>query len=156
MIDDERNELFRNLLEVLRDAGFSWVVDEVTALVSQGTEERVSAAEWTGSGKPTKGEFRATRREYAPIERIELLVGAVERVVKDGIALELAISDFFGETSAVGGAPTQLVQFVPEPDRDRADEDAFEMTSRSIIADRSEAVGTLLESLGRVRSEASR
>ena len=83
--DDERDELFRYLLVVVRDAGFSWVADEATALVPQGIEEQVSASEWTGLGRPTRGEFRATRREFAPMERIELLVSAVERVVHSAV-----------------------------------------------------------------------
>jgi hypothetical protein len=157
MTDEERNELYRELTQVFRDAGLGWVVDEVTTLVDQGVEKEVSATEWTGTGKPKRGDVRVTRREYSPLERINLLLDAAARVVNDGYSVEVAVHRYFG--GQVDDLPEESVpmkvRFLPEPRTDREEAEGFAIASDDDLELRSAAIADLMRQLDTVREQAS-
>lgn len=169
MTDEERLQLYAELAAMLRIEGLTWVVDEVSAFIDQGLEEEVTAAEWAGSGKPTRGESRTTRREFTPIQRIRLLLEAVRRVVADGVAVELAVATNFYSTDVAerpsqqadaealqADPPTPLgVSFVPEPSREDPEPTGFEVAGPQEVARRQEAVADLLDQLNSVEAEAA-
>lgn len=158
MTDDERIELYRELILVFLEAGLGWMADEVTSVVDQGVEEEVSAIEWTGAGKPKRGDLRVTRREYSPLERIVLLLDAAARVVNHGHAVELAVAHYFGgvdKDSARQSVPMK-VRFLPES-RDYEEESAgFEVGPYNDLAARTAAIASFLRQLSSVREQASR
>jgi hypothetical protein len=167
--DDERLELYAELAAMLRAAGLTWVVDEVSAFIAQGLEEEVTAAEWAGSGKPTRGETRTTRREFTPVQRIHLLLDALRRVVIDGAAVELAVATKFYSTEILDRGAQQIdvtaqptdppkplvVSFAPEPSREDPEPTGFEVADPREIAPRQEAAADLLEQLEAVAAEAA-
>ncbi len=156
MTDDERLDLFRRLVAVVRGAGLGWVVDEVDALIIQGIEEEVTAAEWTGAGKPKKGETRTTRREFSALEQIDLLLDALRRVVVDGTAVELSIATFFSNAKERSQDTPSIIRFREEPSRDDVDHDGFEVAGLAQLEARTGAIGQLVEYLQIVRVEAAR
>lgn len=119
------------LTTTIRAAGLGWVVDEVADLIQQGLEREISASEWTGKRKPTRDEARITRREYTPLERVQLLIDATARVVKQGYEVEDAVARFFRKPDQAEGDDTETaapspvgVRFMPEDsdaDLDRSD-----------------------------------
>lgn len=173
MNDADREELFDLLIEQFEQQGLKWVTTEVTDLVAQGVEEQIIPAEWTGRGKPRQVESRKTRRDYTPLERVDLLLTAVSRVLLDGTKLEASIIEFFKSEQnrdqrserafapPKGGPlvteidPPAILRFQPEPLRRTDDSDGFELGSSADIERREDAVQTLLETIDRVRLEAS-
>jgi hypothetical protein len=134
--------------------GLEWVADEVTSLIAQGVEEQVTAGEWMGVGRPKKGEVRITRREYSALERIDLLLDAVVRVVTDGAAVEASIAKSFAEPADSRTANTVTARFMPEAGSDGAEYD-YESPATEGLADRAEAIDQLLAVLQHVRDEAA-
>lgn len=176
MDDEEREELFEALVETFEEAGLAWVTAEITDLVAQGVEEQITAAEWTGRGKPRQGETRTTRRAYTPFERVDLLLSAVSRVLLDGLELEASIVEFFkterdldqveegegqalplteSDPSATLIDPPVAVRFRSEPARGADDSEGFELDSPTALAGRADAVQSFLVTIERVRAEAS-
>lgn len=162
MTDDERLQLYEALTTTIRAAGLGWVIDEVDDLIEQGLEREVSATEWTGKRKPTRDEARITRREYTPLERVQLLIDATARVVKQGYEVEVAVAQFFrkpvqDESEDAAPAPSPVeVRFMPDDsDADEGGPDAFTLSAPDALEARSSAVADLLGQFDQVRREAS-
>ena len=156
MTDAERLELFRGLVAVLRDAGLGWVIDEVNAQIAQGIEEEVTAAAWTGTGKPKKGETRTTRRDFSEREQIELLVEGLARVAVDGTGVELSIATFFSQENERSEDTPSIIRFRAEPNRDDVDDAGFTLGGVAQLEARTTAVEELVEYLEVVLAEAAR
>lgn len=162
MTDEERAELFSALDREVRAAGLGWVADEVSALIDQGVELEVPAEEWSGRGKPKRNELRITRREYTPIERIELLIDATTRVLSQALAVEAAVLQHFRPSTVDGdgdgdGEPRvpMDVNFRSEPRVGDADARDFILGSAGELAERATAIAELTSELERVRSQAA-
>ena len=164
MTDDERLELFGLLLSAFRGAGLGWVCDEVLALIAHGIETQVPISEWSGPGKPKKSEQRTTRRELLPLERVELLIESVARVIRDGSAIELAVRDFFvseaalsqataSETSSKEEPPSEII-FRPQAGPDDETGRVFTLPNLDQLGERSGAATTLIAVLYLARDQA--
>ncbi len=165
MTDEERIELFRTLTEAIRGAGLGWVVDEVVSLIDQGVELEVSPDEWAGTGKPKRNEVRITRREYTPLEQIELLLDATTRVVTQGLAVESAVVRCYRGPTTAGlrsdnsteESPVPMeAQFRSEARVGEADAEGFVLATDAELAERATAIAELTRELEGVRAEAAR
>lgn len=163
MTDDERLQLYEALTDTIRAAGLGWVVDEVDDLIEQGLEQEISASEWTGKRQPTRHEARITRREYTPLERVQLLIDATARVVKQGYDVELSVAQFFrnpdrakSEDPEPTTPPPVDVRFLADNSDVNGDESVrFTLSPLDALEARASAVADLLEQFALVRREAS-
>ncbi len=179
MTDEERIALFEALVAVFRAAGLGWVCEEVLDLIAHGVDEQVVISEWRGAGKPKRTEKRATRREPSSIERLELLITSIGRVIEDGIAVELAIRRFFvseaqpseearteearteprePEATQSQRAPSQVapraILFRPEAGPDDESDTAFSLPDLDDLVTRSRAAAAFVARLDSVRDQA--
>jgi len=173
--DTERDELYELLVNTFERAGLEWVTDEVADLVAEGFEAQVTAAEWTGSGRPKKSESRTTRRPFTSFERVDLLLEAVGRVVSQGVAIEASLVDHFrseresdqSETALANRqvkepgsfsrriAPPSKLVFRSSTSQDVADERAVELEASDFIDSRQRSALVLFQMIQQLRTEVS-
>lgn len=153
MTNDEHIELFDRLSAVARGSGLDWVVDEVQAAIDEGVEEQVEIELRTKSGGPRKGETRITRRALQPRERIIVLIDAVERVLDDGVRVEMAVASFFAEERELSDEAPTLVQFLPPTDNAVDTDRGFVVGELEELRRRRTAVEALKSQLVEIRSK---
>ena len=94
MDDPDREGLFDDLVSAIGHAGLGWVSDEVAELIAQGTEEPTASDQIAGQEAGKLAEQGAAHRSYTPLERIDLLLTALQRVVEDNLSIEESIVAF--------------------------------------------------------------
>lgn len=156
MTDEDIEEVFDGLSRVAREAGLGWVVDETVLAIEEGYEQKVQMEIRSDAGKLTKGDTRLTRREYSSTEQTLMLLDSVERVVRDGGAIEAAIAGFFAEKQETPDNVPTLIRFAPPTDRPDNADDGFEIGSQRAISVRASAIANLTLVIESVRQAVAR